>query len=174
MDIQEARKNLFENAGEGGTCPCCNQFVKFYRRSITSAMALSLILLMKKARQKGDDWVHVEEIVAGTKYPTSVIADIAKLRYWDLIEPYVGEREDGSKRTGYWKLTLRGSMFVNGQTGVVQYVVLYNGKAIKYEGPLIFIRDTLKNKFNYEELMGEFKITRNKKNQPVKGQVSFI
>ena len=50
--------------GYGGTCPCCDQLAKVYRRPINSGMAVSLITMYRTARQ---EWQHIPTTINGTE-----------------------------------------------------------------------------------------------------------
>jgi hypothetical protein len=137
---------------KGFTCPSCGSFVKLYKRPINSSMAIVLIL-MYKANRKG--FFHVEQFLKEIGRP-ELRADFHKLRFWNLIEPQPGIREDGSNRNGYYKITGRGVAFCQGQFTVQKTAVLLHYELQRLEGPEVTIKDCLKEKFNYNELMGAF------------------
>jgi len=131
---------------EGERCPCCEQFAKVYRRKITSHTAMVLIAMWRKG---GTDWVSLPALGMGH-------ADEAKARYWGLIEAKPDEvRDDGSSRTGWWRLTDRGRRFVLNLTSIPKYVRIYDGRALSMDdSQQINIADALGTKFNYFDLMG--------------------
>lgn len=149
--LKEAREYVETERTEGVTCPCCGQFAKVYRRTIHAAMARSAIDLWRREAYQSEDgcmasgWTHLTR--AGNPG-----GDEAKLRYWNLLEEQDAVREDGG-RAGYWRLTKRGVHFVRDALVVPKYALIYNGKCLGHEEPLIGIRDALGSKFNYEELM---------------------
>ena len=124
-------------AGESSTCPCCDQFVKLYRRKLNSGMAHSLVSLWKQARQY---YVHVPSTMGKSD------GDIAKLRYWELIESH-------PEQSGYWRVTELGEQFVTGQITVPSHVLLYNNRFLGLDGDSVSIEDCLGEKFSYAELM---------------------
>src|SRR5262245_57740057 len=71
--------------GKGTKCPCCGQTVNLYRNSISGTTASQLIAFY----HAGDDWNHVPTVIGYGGHFT-------QLRFWGLIEPMEGEREDGS------------------------------------------------------------------------------
>ena len=147
MTVAQARASVLAGAERGGVqCPCCGQRAQVYRRSIHSAMARDLIACY---RQFGvGEWFDLTAIVGkrGT-------GDVTKLRYWGLMEQMPGEREDGSKRTGCWRILPRGADYVRSRVRVQKYAYVYDGEAIRFDGPLVSIHDALGEKFDYRELM---------------------
>lgn len=143
--LREIREYLGEHGMEGVDCPCCEQFVKVYRRSLASSAGRVLIAMWRKA---GADWVHVPGL--GEQG-----GDPLKARFWGLIERDQSSREDGSSRTGWWRLTPSGVAFVQDRHQVPKYAHIYNNIALLLDGPQVSIRDVLGKKFRYDELMGQ-------------------
>ena len=154
------------NIDRGVECPCCLQRAQRYRRSITSSMAAALIHIhnyflseekkAKRTEATPPEWLHVPGYLSrvyggvGTRG-----GDWAKLKYWQLLDPKEDElRADGSHRVGLWKITPNGRLFVRDALKVPKYVYLYDGQINGTEGPQIGIKDALKTKFNYDQLMG--------------------
>ena len=144
-----------EELEKGVKCPCCNQFSKIYKRQITSSMAWALILIYKYFKKNPEsEWVHIQNYLKGLPIPAPVMSgDISKLRFWGLLFPKVGVREDKSDRVGLYKITDRGKEFVENKIYVPKYVSIYNNEALKHSQSKVNIKEALKNKFNYEELM---------------------
>lgn len=153
--LEEAKNLLRQEWAEGIECPCCTQFVKLYRRKITSSMAYALILLYRYFRDNpGEEWVHMNDYLNSLDIPFPVKSgDNAKLRYWGLLEEKPEKREDGSNRAGYWKVTELGSQFVEGDTAVQSHAKVFNSKSYGLVGEPISIHEALGDKFNYKELM---------------------
>lgn len=139
-----------KDISKGYTCSCCGQFVKAYSRKLNSSMALVLILLH---RANFKSFIHIENWLKEIGKP-ELRADYHKLRFWGLIEAKVAEREDGSRRNGYYKITGRGKVFAEGRFTVQKSAVILNNKFLHFEGEEINIKDALGDKFNYDELMG--------------------
>lgn len=155
--LQEAKDILRAEWNDGVECPCCTQFVKLYKRKITSSMAYALILIYKyfKMIEPGAKWVHMNDYlngIEGLPYPIKS-GDNAKLRYWDLMREKTELRSDGSNRAGYWQLTDLGRAFVEGNASVLSHAKVFNSKCYAVEGKEITIREALGEKFNYTELM---------------------
>lgn len=148
--IQEAKAFLRERWEKGTECPCCTQHVQKYSRPITSAMAMALIILYKECRKGGRHvdrpWIHAETMLKGADCPASIRGDFSKLKYWGLIYPK-------EEMEGYYDITVKGILFVEGKVKVESHVMLYNNKYYGTKGDYVSIKDCLKKKFNYEKLM---------------------
>ena len=148
--LEEAKAHLRKNYTQGVKCPCCDQFVKMYRRPITSAMAYALILFYKESVRLGGGfpWIHADNFFKGQDCPPSIRGDFPKLANWELIfkDP---------KEQGIYRMTYFGEVFVKGLYKVESHKLIYNNKC--YGAPdnhtLISIKDALKKKFDYEKLM---------------------
>lgn len=148
MTLREARVKLRELAmADGHKCPVCTQFTKVYKRRITTSMARDLILIYRIA---GDGkWFHMPTLVQHEG------GDVTKLRYWGLIEEEQGHhREDGSPRTGYWRITTQGIDFAQGNIAVAKYAHVFDGRCLKLSSGPVGIRACLGARFDYNELMG--------------------
>ena len=136
---------LRERVDEGVHCPACGQHAKVYRRKITTATARTLVLMLREA---GTDWVHLPTLLGRSQ------ADEAKARYWGLIEEQQGEREDGSNRVGWWRLTPLGVQFVRRQVRIPKYALIYDGRCLALDdAEAVSIDDALGTKFRYDDLM---------------------
>jgi len=148
--ITELRKSTMIAAINGGKfCPCCDQYVKVYRRSITNIMAKMLIEAYNNFSV--DDYFHVSEVSSKRKTGGG---DFAKLRYWGFIKakPH-DDGQSGKKHSGYWRITPFGVSFVRGELKVHKYALIYNGNFKEFEGESVSIRECLGEKFDYNELM---------------------
>lgn len=152
MSLGEARAKLRMLVDEGHTCPCCTQFAKVYKRTIHSSMAQALIRIYRTGhitRDSYNEWVVVADVLTHRQ-----VADVAKLAYWELIQPEPeAQRRDGSKRVGRWRVTSRGLYFVTGQASVPKYARVYDGRVLGWTGEGVTIVDCLGKKFDYRELM---------------------
>lgn len=142
--LAEVRAWLAERREAGCECPACGQRVQLYRRHISGAMARNLILAH---RRHGTGWFEVGAVIDG--HP----GDFAKLRYWRLIEPRPGVRDDGSHRTGWWRLTPLGTGFVADTARVPRSALIYNGVCEALADEPVGIRDVLGSRFRYDDLM---------------------
>lgn len=152
--IIEARKFLRTNFKVGTGCPCCGQFVKEYKRSISGAMAYALILIWRMNRKNQRNFFHVEKHFKEIKgLSASVRGDFAKLKHWGLIEKLDHDDVDGSRAGGYYRITPEGISFIKNEITVPKYALMYNNDCNGFEGDDINIHSALKNKFNYQKLM---------------------
>ena len=158
--LEEAKKWLRARFGKGATCPCCNQFVKCYKRPMNKSMAY--VLLLMECHFRGDvieEWLHVPSYIAemvsdNPRRAAAVRGDWAKLKFWGLIEEKPEVRSDGSPRVGYWKLTSLGRQFARRQVKVPSHVYIYNGEPLQRAvEEQITIDDALGTEFNYDEIM---------------------
>ena len=151
--LQQAKDDIRENFEEGSDCPCCGQFVKLYKRKLSSAMAIALIEIYKRDYRKAG-FFHVEDYFKSLPHlPSSIRGDFSKLRYWDLIRKEEGEREDGSNRVGKYRITDKGRAFVRNHISVSSHVFLFDNKLKGFSEKEVLIGECLGSKFNYNELM---------------------
>ena len=142
VSLGDARAWLRARLDQGECCPLCTQTAKMYKRKINAGMARSLIHMYRSAN-KG--WIHVSLIGARSR-------EEGKLAYWGLVEEQQGQGLHGG-RAGYWRVTDKGELFVQGKLKVPKYAKVYNGKTYGLEGDAVSIRDALGTKFNYDDLM---------------------
>jgi len=151
MNAKKQVLSLFPlNKEKGYKCECCDQWVQVYRRTFNANMGIALLALYNH-EDKG--FVHVEKLLQSKGYGRC--GDFSYLRHYGLIEAYVGERKDGSKRNGHYRITGRGIMFAENKLEVNKNFLIFNNKLKGFEGELININQALGNKFNYAELMGK-------------------
>lgn len=134
--------------GKGTRCPCCDQFVKIYRRQISSTMARQLMHVAKNYA-----FEDFQIGVVKDHGPPSGVSDFSKLSYWGLIEPVKKSVLDKGKTSGKWRITNDGRLFANKMSSVQQYAMLYNGKVIDRDGPMVDIVQCLGEHFDYDEIM---------------------
>lgn len=141
--VYAARWWVSENINEGVTCPCCGQFAKAYRRKISAPMARVLIDMYRVSEF---DWVYLPSL-------RSAGQDEALARHWGIIDAKPGLRPDGARQQGWWALTARGQLWVEGKVAIPKYARIYNSQLVGLEGPDVTIKDALGSRFNYDELM---------------------
>lgn len=139
-----------QDIDKGYICQCCGCFVKRYTRSFNSNMAMCLLLLYK-FNERG--FVKVEDFLI--RNGQKRCGDFSYLVHYGFLEKQVGKREDGSSRNGYYKLTGRGMMFVEGKLTAPEKFMILNNKFEGFKGREITIREALGKAFNYDELMGK-------------------
>ena len=146
ITIDDAKKELRKNLAKGTQCPCCNLFVKMYKRPITSAMAWGLIMFYKSNTAK-DEFLHAEDFFKIRECPSSIRGDFSKLRFWGLIQAHDVK--------GYYKITPKGMDFVESKIKVPARVHLYNDKVYGWDEKQVGIDTCLKKKFDYNKLMND-------------------
>ena len=160
--LEEAKAWLRARFEEGAACPCCHQFVKLYKRKLNSSMAFVVWLLAKEHAKTGTrNEIHVPSFLAKccAKRPqlaAAVRGDWAKLQHWGLIDPVDGARPDGSKRSGYWRITEKGIRFARNQVSVASHLFFYNGGPLPWPSEnivMVTLNDALGERFDYRELM---------------------
>lgn len=152
--ITEAKVFLRQNYAKGTKCPCCNQFVKLYKRSFNTGMAVSLIYIHNIFKRKSSEWINIQKEFADQYKCNANQMDYIQLHRWGMIEPKLNRMDLTKKDSGLWRMTARGRTFVHGVIIVQQYVLIYDNKTIEFTGKFINIEQALKNKFDYGELMG--------------------
>jgi hypothetical protein len=152
--LAEAKQTLRANFDEGIDCPCCGQFVKRYRRSITGSMAYALIQLYRHHCATRQKWIDFPDVLQGA---AARGGDYSKLRHWGLIARRPENRSDGSPRNGRWRITPLGVDWIRSKTTVPKYVWLFDQKRISApanaNNPDLTIQEALGNRFNYFDLM---------------------
>lgn len=143
--IQSAKDYLRSNWAKGVTCPCCEQFVKLYKRKLNSGMALTLIRIYRHSQ----GWVPVKEFLRQNKWHNG--HDWTLLRFWGLLEEK--QHAKGENSSGYWRITAKGISFVLNHITVPKRMLMYNQSCYGFEGGETSISEALGNKFNYQELM---------------------
>ncbi len=156
MNAKQQVLTLFPlDKNKGYVCECCGQFVKVYRRTFNSNMAIALLVLYRN-KEKG--FVHLEKLLSDNGYQRC--GDATYLRHFGLIEAFTEKRKDGSKRNGHYKITGRGILFAENKLTVPKHFLIFNNKLKGFEGEEINIFQALGNKFSYADLMN-FNITEN-------------
>jgi len=150
--LSEARREVVEGREDGISCPCCDQYVRVYRRKLNKPMARLLLWLVRR-HEKDPRWYNVHEfpLIQGRRGG----GDFAKLAHWGLVEEGRLDDEDGTRRTsGIWVPTSKARQFVAGALRVPSHVHLYNNHPVGFSDTPISIRDALGEEFSYADLMG--------------------
>jgi hypothetical protein len=144
--IEEGKAYIDKHSMNGVECPCCERFLKIYKRPITSTMARMII----KLYHLGGEWHHVRIIAKGIS--DTGTNDFSKLAYWELIKQ--GENNNPKKKnSGNWKITKKGKKFVLNQILVSSHAYVYNKNVLEFEGTDTTIIKSLGKDFDYSELM---------------------
>lgn len=139
----------------GIACPCCGQKVYIYKRKLTGSMARALIALWQHEETiPFGEYTHIERLIKlQPRLSTAVRSNCTLPKHWGLLDQQPGVREDGSSRTGYFRLSSLGREFVTGGARVHLRACLFNNKLIGMTGPQVTIQEVIGTKFDYEELM---------------------
>jgi len=144
---------LLASRSEGTRCPCCDKFVKIYRRKFNSGMALTLIHIYQAARKTNNEWLNVAHHMLD-KIPNWIPYDYGKLVWWDLLKKHPGKTDDGNSK-GLYRITRKGAQFVKKQIKIRSHAIEYMSNVQDFDGDQISIEQALGKKFNYNELMQE-------------------
>lgn len=154
VPLADARDWLRERVDDGEHCPCCRQLAKVYRRKLSVAAARTMVLLYRFGGQVGKGYIDLPRLLEAHAPELSSQGGYATLgHWWGLIERMPGERDDGSKHNGLWRLTVPGIDFVERRTTVPKYARIYDGRCLGYAGPEVDIDQVLGTRFRYDELM---------------------
>ena len=147
-EIQEHESQNLQNWNKGFTCPKCGSYCKQYTRRFNSNMSRALIELCKLNTR---EYVHLENLMRSKGYKRC--GDASFLQHYRFIEQMPEVRKDGSKRTGMYRITINGILFVEGKSTVAAKFILKNNKLVAFTGPNVLISDTLGEAFDYSKLM---------------------
>lgn len=123
-------------------CPTCGHTRSTYRRPIPKGALQAFVLLANRT-----DWVHIRAI------DESGGGELAKYRYWDLVEekPNVDHLKTHS---GLWRVTALGAQFAAGLTRVRSHAEIREGQCTRLCGLMVSIRDVWAGAgFDIRELM---------------------
>jgi hypothetical protein len=144
VTLAGAREAVMTMRHTGLACPCCDQYARVYRRRLNASMVRALLCMYVEAGTT--DYVHTPTLLAGKR------GEEARLSYWSLIRESDGERTDGGRR-GWWRVTDRGELFLNGDITVPSHALVYNGRCLQLDGDPIGVRDALGSGFDLRELL---------------------
>lgn len=150
--ILEVKNYLRENWEEGVECPCCTQWVHLTPTKIDPTMAYWLIKLTQEYLRTGDfvDMARMEELAPMRN------GNYAKLRHWDLIVGLAYNDDETKRASGKWRPTGTGIAFAKNKMTVMRTAHLFNRKVRKFSGEQVYIKDSLRDKFDFRELMSNF------------------
>lgn len=151
--LDDAKREVKENMHTGCSCPCCSQYVRMYKRKLTSAMGYGLIRMYRKHNL---DWFHAENSMKEMQdLPSSIRGDFTKLRHWGLLAKSQKNDDHTKKDNGVYKITPKGADFIHGLIKTESHVLLYNGSSYGLTGDKTSMVGVLGSKFSYKELMSE-------------------
>lgn len=135
---------------KGAHCDICTQYVRMYKKRLSSTAVGMMIRLYKLEKHTEEPFHHLNELMKG--YSISGCGDFATARFWGLIEEMSND-DPTKKASGMWALTNNGKKFILNQARVKSHARIYNAKCYGLDGEYINVKEALRKKFNYEELM---------------------
>lgn len=152
MSAQEFRRAVLD--GRDQNCPCCGRLGKLYRRTLSSGMARTLLVIYRhaEATQPPGGWVAVSELGDSGVLRSR---EHHRLRFWDLLEPHVdSHRTADANSRDMWRITEHGKAFARDEIRVPKAVYVYDNTPWRFdEDQRVSIREALGTKFNYAELL---------------------
>lgn len=145
--LEEAKQYLRERMyGDGAECPCCTQFVKIYKRSITSSMCWALAEFYAG---NGQQYEHANEFFKEREgIPDSLRGDFAKFKFWMIVAPHEDKR-------GYYRVTDTGRAFLEEGLEVPKFFAIFNDNILKQSDEMVTIQQASENKFDLEKLLSD-------------------
>jgi hypothetical protein len=144
--LMAARSFVAANVEKGIACPCCDQFVRLYKRKLNTNMARFLCSLVRLSLRRGRDaWVSFKDCdFDGRDYPYVALWGLAETR----------SNDDASKKnSGQWKPTQKGIDFVLAGLRVPSHVHVLNNRVVGWSDDTVDVKSALGAAFNYDELM---------------------
>jgi hypothetical protein len=152
--LGEAREWARSHWKQGCICPICQGKVRRYERKVDIAAGKVMVTLYRF--NEGRDYVHVPTLLKTDPYlrGTAQQGGYAYMgQHWGLIEAQKGERADGSRRTGWWRLTDKGRQFIRGQIKIEKKAYVYKGEWLGWADITPWsITDALQEPFDYRDL----------------------
>lgn len=153
--LQKAIKFVEDNKDKGVHCPCCSQYCRVYKRKLSSSQAIALIEFYKATKNK-KEYTHIMDVVQkSVLFATKMNGgDFAKLVNWGLIQEMPKDYASIHKKTsGFWRLTEKGNLFVEGKLKVPTHAIFYKNEILGFSESESYIEKCLTNHFSYTELM---------------------
>jgi len=141
--LGRAKQFLRANWKEGCKCPCCGQRVQLYKRSVTSAMAAGLALIVHRVGIGAD--VHLESFFKDIEgLPSSIRGDMTKWVEWGMLAK--------TNERGVYRATDDARQFLCGMK-TNRFLYFYNGKVQARSVETITYEEALQNKFDIQKLL---------------------
>lgn len=152
--LDEAREvlksELRAKLDKGAHCDVCNQYVRMYKKRLSSTAVLMMIRLFRLEQDTQEQYHHLNDLMRG--FSISGCGDFATSRFWGLVEEMPND-DPKKKASGMWALTDSGRKFVTKQVRVKSHAKTYNAKCYGLVGDYMDVEEALREKFNYQELM---------------------
>ena len=148
-DIAKARADWADVIKhEGGICPVCDRWGRIYRRGINRTMARSLVWLSSQEGDK-DGWVDVPATAPKDVVRTN---QLSTLKWWGLIESAAND-DPKKKRSGVWRVTHDGRLFVGHVIRIPKFVYTYNDTVREVSLETVSILECFEDPFDYRRVM---------------------
>ena len=131
-------------ADVGFNCPCCNRYVKRYKRKLHAEMASFLCRLYRADRNAVADG-HIFDAREFEPFTAKASTDATYLVHWGLLT---------TPKTGCYKITQKGKAFVEGRIRVPLRIHMLCGDLEGFSVEDTNIKESLGNRFDLNELMG--------------------
>jgi len=141
---------------KGVICPSCDRLAKVYHYSLNSGQARCLVgmyYLTKKFNPE-DGWIHITKAFAQELNLNANTLAYTRLSFWGMLEPARENPDPTKNASGLWRLTDKGTQFVEGRITVPRSVIIYSNTLLGVSDDTTDIETAVDNKFNYQELMG--------------------
>ena len=154
--LEYAQKYVKDNQAKGVRCPCCARMVKEYHYTINSGQALAIIVIYRLTKQLSpeDGWIHILKAFGEHTKLNPQSLSFHRLKLWGLLEQQPTNDDPKKKTSGYWRITDIGKEFVLGTSKVKKGVYVLDGTITHFGEEDVDIHAALREKFNYETLMG--------------------
>ena len=113
-------------------CETCGAKVVEYRHGLSKNLVRVLYIIAQGG--KVGETVSMSDL----KLSYSQRCNSQKLRYWYLIEKV----HDQDSKGGDWRVTQRGSDFLQGKLSVATHVWTFRGDTVRFEGRYRYIEET--------------------------------
>lgn len=140
---------VMNNRRDGIECPCCDRYVKEYKKKMNSGMAYALILLHRAWLPDKPEWLHVRNVLLANKFHNG---DYGYFTHWGVLESKRSIKSDGNS-SGLFRITVTGIAFVRNQIELPRHIIIDDNVLQEFGDEKTTIKEALGDEFNYDELM---------------------
>lgn len=115
-------------------CPYCSAGLKEYWHKLTPMLVNGLVKMKQKIINKNENRIHLQDDLSLSKTEYN---NFQKLRFHGLIAHC--KNEDGSRDSGYWLITKRGSEFLKGSLSIPDRVKTFRNHVVGHSTHLVSI-----------------------------------
>lgn len=143
------KQYIFEKSfnSEGIKCPISGRIIRRRKERLNKTQIKILNLLRETANNRIDNrdwigtpdysgWIHMPTLLRESKISASNWQVCEK---WNLCEALTQGDDAETKCSGYWTITRKGNLFLDGDIRINKYVILYNSSAEKFEEELVYV-----------------------------------